>query len=118
MRTIALDFDGVIHAYSEGWRDGSIYDDPVPGALEALRILLTKYCVFIFTARNPAQVMAWLSVHGFAVDSDNGSPTWNTPGVILVTNRKLPASIYVDDRGLRFWSWQQALPEIDLLVTG
>lgn len=116
-KTIALDFDGVIHTYWHGWHDGSIYDEPVPGALEALKYLLARYYVFIFTAREVSQVASWLRAHGFQVDDhDNGSPTWEVPDVLLVTNRKLAASIYVDDRGLRFWSWQKAIPEIDFLV--
>ena len=27
---VAFDFDGVIHRYSKGWQDGSIYDEPFP----------------------------------------------------------------------------------------
>lgn len=28
-KTIVFDFDGVIHRYSKGWQNGSIYDKPV-----------------------------------------------------------------------------------------
>ena len=39
---IAVDFDGVIHRYSKGWHDGTIYDEPVEGAREALEGLVDK----------------------------------------------------------------------------
>src|SRR5690606_42044179 len=45
MKTVAVDFDGVIHAYSRGWQDGSIYDEPVPGAVDGLRQLMEQYAV-------------------------------------------------------------------------
>lgn len=116
LRTIAIDFDGVIHAYSQGYQDGSIYDMPVPGAIEALKFLMSKYCVFIFTARDVNEVIPWLESYGFKTDRDNGSPTWETEGILLVTNRKLPALIYVDDRGLRFYSWETAVSQIEELA--
>lgn len=35
-KTICLDFDGIIHKYSEGWQNGMIYDYPIDGVREAL----------------------------------------------------------------------------------
>lgn len=134
--TIAVDFDGVIHAYSRGWADGSIYDPPVPGALEGLGALLDQEAVFIFTAREPEQVAEWLLAYGFDVVADaescerchgqftNEAPCqackgsglltfWNQRGQLLVTSRKLPANAYLDDKGVRFTDWDQALADLD-----
>jgi hypothetical protein len=36
---VLVDFDGVIHRYSKGWGDGTVYDPPVAGARAALRKL-------------------------------------------------------------------------------
>lgn len=69
--TIAVDFDRVIHAYSRGWADGTIYDPPLPGAIEGLRTLLDQDAVFIHTSREPEQVMPWLGQHGFDVTTDD-----------------------------------------------
>jgi hypothetical protein len=39
---LAVDFDGVLHSYTSGWRGPrNIPDPPVPGAIEWLRSLLT-----------------------------------------------------------------------------
>ena len=131
MSTVAVDFDGVIHAYSKGWQDGSIYDDPMPGAFDGLRKLMESYAVFIHTTRDPLPVGNWLMERGhfdvlveatwLDVDED-GKPDvyndgldrefWNEQGRILVTRRKLPAIAYVDDRGVRFESWDQALADL------
>lgn len=111
--TIAVDFDGVIHAYSKGWHDGTIYDPPKLGALEGLRALLDQDAVFILTARDIGQVAAWLLDHGFHVRVGYDGEFWNERGPLLVTNRKLPATAYLDDRAVRFTDWDQAL--VDLL---
>jgi hypothetical protein len=117
MRTVCVDFDGVIHAYSRGWLDGSIYDEPVPGAFHALGKLMETYAVVIHTTRDPLQVVPWLrGVHGISCRADDGEPRdfWNTPGVALVSRRKYPAVAYIDDRAIRFTDWDQALAELNI----
>src|SRR5690606_4961543 len=65
IKTIGVDFDGVIHRYSKGWFDGTIYDEPIPGAISGLRLLMQHNAVFIHTARSARQVAEWLAEHGF-----------------------------------------------------
>ena len=61
MRTIAIDFDGVIHKYEQGYKNGEIYDDPVPGAIEHINKLIEiGKQVFIFSTRSPYQIKKWL----------------------------------------------------------
>lgn len=144
--TIAVDFDGVIHAYSRGWHDGTIYDPPLPRAIEGLRALMEHDAVFILTTREPEQVMPWLEGYGFDATIDercgrclgdtglqevdhDGRAThtedpcsacegsglltfWNLRGQLLVTNRKLAAVAYLDDRAVRFTTWDKALTEL------
>lgn len=117
MSTIGIDFDGVIHAYSKGWHDGTIYDQPIPGALIALRNLMTEHAVFIFTSRNVTHVAAWMIERGFTCQSGYTGKFWNTRGTLLVTNRKIPASVYLDDRAVRFTGdWEEATKEINNLL--
>jgi hypothetical protein len=113
--TIAVDFDGVIHKYSRGWGNGDIYDDPMPGAFMSLEILMHKEPVFIHTARSPRKVADWIEEKsGYNIECTTRHPRkwygvrehfWNRKGILLVTNRKYPATTYVDDRGYRFTSW-------------
>lgn len=111
--TLAVDFDGVIHRYSKGWVDGSIYDEPIPGSLDGLRKLMEQEAVFIHTTRDERQVALWLEVRGFAVCySWDGPPFWNERGILLVTNKKLAARAYLDDRAVRFVNWEQALADL------
>jgi hypothetical protein len=121
-RTVAVDFDGVIHRYSRGWHDGTIYDEPMPGALDALRTLMNDYAVVIHTTRDARQVGPWLQERGFIVTLDRALPYelvfWDRMGELLVADRKLPAVAYIDDRGIRFESWNQALADLQRHTAG
>lgn len=115
--TVGVDFDGVIHGYSRGWHDGSIYDSPVPEALASLDFIMMemKQAVFIFTSRDIADVAQWMSKrmpHVTFVVDDGHHQFWGERGTILVTNRKIPAMAYVDDRAIRFTEWDKALIDI------
>jgi hypothetical protein len=120
MRTIAVDFDGVIHTYENGWQDGSIYGEFMEGAVEGLSRLMNQYAVYIHTTRKPAPVAQWIerkSGHGIECTTHvPWSGFWNQQGYLLVTRRKLPAFAYIDDRGIRFRSWSQALTALAMSV--
>jgi hypothetical protein len=120
MRTIAVDFDGVIHTYEQGWLDGSIYGEFMPGAIDGLLRLMNDYAVFVHTTRPPLKVGSWIeqkSAHSIeCVIRPPWKRFWNEKGVLLVTRRKLPAFAYIDDRGLRFRNWPQAHSSLDAMI--
>lgn len=116
IQTVAVDFDGVIHRYSRGWQDGTIYDEPMPGAIEGLKRLQQRYAVFVFTSREIEQVIPWMEAHGLDVAAD-GPPYpqfWNHQDQILVTNRKLPAVAYLDDRAVLFVDWTAVDAQLEI----
>jgi len=113
--TIAIDFDGVIHKNSKGYHDGSIYDDPVEGTKEALKELSQKYDLVIFTCKARLDrplvdgetgielIKEWLIKHGL-----------NTyiKGVSL---EKPAATAYIDDKGITFRDWENALLDLKII---
>jgi len=132
MKTIAIDFDGVIHKYSKGWLDGSIYDEPFEGVFETIMQLMREHTVFVFTARSPRQIKKWLKEHcyyehdmpcdpyiyGFSVKIiPFWKKFWNKPNCLGITRKKLPAMIYIDDRALKFESWEQIKKELLTPIT-
>lgn len=110
MDIICVDFDGVVNSYRSGFtRDQDIPDEPMPGAADAIMRLRRTYKVVIFTTRARTvegrnAVIAWLAKYGIEVDG--------------ITHYKIPAKIYLDDRGLKFeGDWVQAMQEIEHYAT-
>jgi len=85
-KIIMVDFDGVIHKY-EGWK-GTNLDGPLDGAKEFIEDLVKEYEVIVHTTRNYWKVRMWLRKYDF--------PS------LHVTKKKIPASIYIDDRAVQF----------------
>lgn len=96
---LLIDFDGVIHAYSRGWADGTVYDPPIPGAKTALaNFEATGYEVVIFSTRDGNQIADALGAWGW--------PAYR------ITNVKEPAVAIIDDRAIHFTDWQSAADQV------
>jgi hypothetical protein len=67
-KTIAFDFDGVIHQYRKGWQNGEIYDCIIDGWVDSVREFHNKgYNVIILTTRSKRQVykFLWEKYHSY-----------------------------------------------------
>jgi len=110
VRTILIDFDGVIHSYVSEWQGKTtIPDPPIPGAITALKDYVRHPNIrpAIWTSRvhcgenedpNLAEhakqaIRAWLIKYGMTVAEVDQIP---------ITNSKPPATLIVDDRAFSF----------------
>ena len=114
LKNIAVDFDGVIHNFDKGFHDGTCYGDPLPGALNAIKTLATKYNVIIFTAKaKPSRplvngktgtelVQEWLEEYDVM------------QYVTEITAEKPRSQIYIDDKGYHFQNWPDTLKYLNM----
>jgi hypothetical protein len=100
---LAIDFDGVVHKYSDGWRKGEIYDTITPGffdwALEAQK----HFTLIIHSSRastefGKSQIRQWLDLQLQDWENAGGK----RPIKIEITSAKPPAFLTIDDRCVRF----------------
>lgn len=111
--TLAIDFDGVIHKNSKGFHDGTIYDEPISGAKEALKFLSKKFTLIIYTCKTTPErplvngktgtelIWEWLKKY----DMDKY--------ISEITGIKPIALFYVDDKAIRFNNWEDTINEIN-----
>jgi 5'(3')-deoxyribonucleotidase len=108
-KNLAIDFDGVIHNANKGWHDGTCYGDPIPGALEAIKELSTKYNIIIFTAKCKPD-RPWINDKTGAELVYEWLVKYEMWGYIhSVTAEKPRAELYIDDNGYRFENWDDTL---------
>jgi len=99
-KKICVDFDGVVHWYRDGWKEGVIYDEPVPGAFSWLAELVGdpdfEVCIYSSRSKEPggvATMAAWFLEHDLpqAVFDELEFPT-----------QKPAAYLTIDDRAICF----------------
>ena len=103
MKTIALDFDGVIHKYAEGWKGETVISSGlVKGTKQAIRQIKDMgFRVVVYSTRASSEkgrdaMKVWMKKHAVVVDE--------------ITAKKPPAVVYIDDRGFTFkGDWKEAI---------
>lgn len=111
--TLSVDFDGVLHAYTSGWKGASVIPDgPVPGAIAWLARMADHmnpdgFKVVVCSARASRPwgwwaVRRWLRLQLFEHFGSDMTRADDIASGIEVTNRKPAAIVYIDDRAWRF----------------
>jgi len=124
---LCLDFDGVIHSYSSGWKGADVIPDPpVAGTFDFLEQAIDHFDVQIFSSRShqPGGTQAmkdWLWKHladhfdcAFAGDPKDFDRALRIRDAISYPAEKPAAMISIDDRALTFtgrWPAIQTLKE-------
>lgn len=108
-KTIVVDFDGVLHAYTSGWKGATVIPDPpVAGAIAWLREAVGHFHIAIFSSRSREKggieaMREWLTNAGLE------------PALldkIAFPRAKIPAHVYIDDRG---WRFEGTFPTLEAL---
>ena len=112
MKTICVDFDGVIHSYNSGWQGADVAaDPPVPGAIEWLDAMLEsgefEVCIYSSRSSQPGGIdcmMQYLMYWGL-----------KNPGIKFPT-QKPAAFLTIDDRAICFEGTFPTLEEMSSFI--
>lgn len=94
---LCLDFDGVIHSYTSGWKGADVIPDPpVDGVKEAITSYLQHFNVAVFSSRSgqPGGIKAMKAYMNGIRPGLADILRWPTD--------KPPAMITIDDRAVTF----------------
>lgn len=108
MKTVCLDFDGVIHQYNSRWISAATIEDaPVTGAFDFIQECLDSGFQIVInstrckTPEGREAMRRWFSDYGC-----------KNLKYLAFLDYKPPAVIYIDDRGFRF---EGTFPSMDYI---
>jgi hypothetical protein len=105
---LCLDFDGVCHSYTSGWKGAAVIPDGyVEGLFEFLEAAKEEFEIHVFSSRThqaggKEAMLAWFYEQRKIWRSKGGKPPVDTPITINFPNEKPPAMVSLDDRCLLF----------------
>lgn len=125
---LCLDFDGVLHSYSSGWKGADVVPDPpVEGAMKFLMEALKKFRVSVYSSRSHQQggreaMRDWLfehltehMIHDVGISAGRAKVLAGAKVFTMIEwpDHKPPAMVTLDDRALPF---EGEWPEVDDLL--
>ncbi len=105
---LCLNFDGVCHMYTSGWKGADVIPDPhVPGLFEFLEQAQPYFDIQIFSSRSHQEggieaMTAWFLAERQAWRANGGKPETDAPLELKFPKEKPPAFLGIDDRVLNF----------------
>ena len=110
---VLIDLDGVLHKYSKGQFDGTIYDSVVPGAREFIDSIKHRFRIVIWTARVSKDNDRLFPA---IVTEEDVKNFLNENNIYFdeINSDKLTAIAYVDDRAVEFkGNWEYVRERIE-----
>jgi hypothetical protein len=119
---LAIDFDGVIHSYENGWQGGIIYGTIVPGFFEWAVKAKKLFTLVIYSSRSgshkmrqPMEDFIKVQLQGWLWDEEKeGRKQTLSFHDFTFASYKLPTFLTIDDRAITFkgdWYASELDPE-------
>jgi hypothetical protein len=115
---LCLDFDGVCHRYTSGWKGADVIpDEYVDGLFEFMEAVKDDFDIQVLSSRSHQKggieaMLAWFYEQRKLWRSRGGKPPIDTPLTIGFPTEKPPAVITLDDRG---WLFEGVWPTLEQL---